>query len=345
MESLAKWFESTWSGMPMGVVYFLSMFISAAMVLAFILLLVLFFVWEERKVSGHIQSRLGPMRVGGWHGWAQTVADTIKLLMKEDIVPLLADKKMFILAPFVAFFGTFAAFVVLPFGATARVTDLNVGIFYILAITSFSVIAIIVAGWASNNKWSLYGAMRSAAQMVSYEIPMTIAILVPVLYVGSLSMVEISDAQAGGVWNWVVFRSPFAFVAFFVYFIASLAEVNRTPFDIPEAESELVAGYHTEYTGMKFAIFFLAEYAAMFLVSGVATALFLGGWNGVLPWQIIPGPVVFCLKALLLVFVQIWLRWTLPRLRVDQLMYMCWKVLLPLSFVCLMGIAAQKLIF
>jgi NADH-quinone oxidoreductase subunit H len=331
--------------MPMGVVYFLSMFIGAAMVLVFILLLVLFFVWEERKVSGHIQSRVGPMRVGGWHGWAQTIADTIKLLMKEDIVPLLADKKMFILAPFVAFFGTFAAFVVLPFGKNARVTDLNVGIFYIVAITSFSVIAIIIAGWASNNKWSLYGAMRSAAQMVSYEIPMTIAILVPVLYVGSLSMVEISDAQAGGVWNWVIFRSPFAFVAFIVYFIASLAEVNRTPFDIPEAESELVAGYHTEYTGMKFAIFFLAEYAAMFLVSGVAAALFLGGWNGILPWQILPGPVVFCLKALLLVFVQIWLRWTLPRLRVDQLMYMCWKVLLPLSFICLMGVAAQKLIF
>jgi len=345
MEAVAAWFQNTLPGMPVGLVYFLSMLISAALVLVFILILVLFFVWEERKVSGHIQSRLGPIRVGGWHGWAQTIADTIKLLMKEDIVPALADKKLFRLAPFIAFFGTFAAFAVIPFGKGAIVTDLNVGVFYIVAITSFSVIAIIVAGWASNNKWSLYGAMRSAAQIVSYEIPMTVAILVAVLYAGTLSLVEISEGQSGGVWNWIVFRSPFTFVAFIIYFVASLAEVNRTPFDIPEAESELVAGYHTEYTGMKFAIFFLAEYAGMFLVGGVATVLFLGGWNGVLPQQIIPGGVIFSLKALFLVFVMIWLRWTLPRLRVDQLMYMCWKVLVPLSFLCLLGVAVQKLVF
>jgi NADH-quinone oxidoreductase subunit H len=160
-----------------------------------------------------------------------------------------------------------------------------------------------------------------------------------------MSLGDISAAQSGGIWNWVVFRSPFTFLAFIIFFIASLAEVNRTPFDIVEAESELVAGFHTEYTGMKFAIFFLAEYAAMFLVGGVATALFLGGWNGILPWQFIPGPVWFSAKSLLLVFVIIWLRWTLPRLRVDQLMYMCWKVLLPLSFACLLGVAVQKLIF
>ncbi len=331
--------------MPQGLVYFAAMFISAALVLGFILLLVLFFVWEERKVSGHIQSRMGPMRVGGWHGWAQTIADTIKLMTKEDIIPALADKKLFVLAPYIAFLGTFAAFAVLPFGENAIVADLNVGIFYILAITSFTVVAIIMAGWASNNKWSLYGAMRSAAQIVSYEVPMTVAVLVPVLYVGSLSMGELSAAQGGGIWNWIVFRSPFTFVAFIVYFISSLAEVNRTPFDIPEAESELVAGYHTEYTGMKFAIFFLAEYAAMFLVGGVATALFLGGWNGVLPARILPGPVWFCIKSLLLVFVMIWLRWTLPRLRVDQLMYMSWKVLLPVAFFCLLGVGVQKLVF
>jgi NADH-quinone oxidoreductase subunit H len=168
---------------------------------------------------------------------------------------------------------------------------------------------------------------------------------VPVLYVGSMSMVSLSEAQSGGVWNWIVFRSPFTFVAFIIFFIASLAETNRTPFDLPEAESELVAGFHTEYTGIKFAMFFLAEYAALFLVSGVATTLFLGGWNGILPTQIMPGPVVFCVKSLFLVFVIIWLRWTLPRLRVDQLMYMCWKVLLPISFVCLLGVAVQKLLF
>lgn len=346
MESLAAWFGNTFgSGVPQGLVYFAAMLVSAVIVLGFILLLVLFFIWEERKVSAHAQSRMGPMRVGGWHGWAQTIADTVKLIAKEDIVPALADKKLFNLAPYLAFFGTFAAFVVLPFGERSIASDLNVGIFYILAITSFTVIAIVVAGWASNNKWSLYGAMRSAAQIVSYEIPMTVAVLVPVLYVGSMSLGDISAAQSGGIWNWVVFRSPFTFLAFIIFFIASLAEVNRTPFDIVEAESELVAGFHTEYTGMKFAIFFLAEYAAMFLVGGVATALFLGGWNGILPWQVIPGPVWFSAKSLLLVFVIIWLRWTLPRLRVDQLMYMCWKVLLPLSFACLLGVAVQKLIF
>lgn len=346
MEALAAWFESTFaSGVPHGLVYFAAMLISAVLVLGFILVLVLFFIWEERKVSAHAQSRMGPMRVGGWHGWAQTIADTVKLIAKEDIVPALADKKLFNLAPYLAFFGTFAAFVVLPFGERSIASDLNVGIFYILAITSFTVIAIVVAGWASNNKWSLYGAMRSAAQIVSYEIPMTVAVLVPVLYVGSMSLGDISAAQSGGIWNWVVFRSPFTFLAFIIFFVASLAEVNRTPFDIVEAESELVAGFHTEYTGMKFAIFFLAEYAAMFLVGGVATALFLGGWNGILPWQFIPGPIWFSAKSLLLVFVIIWLRWTLPRLRVDQLMYMCWKVLLPLSFVCLLGVAVQKLVF
>jgi NADH-quinone oxidoreductase subunit H len=348
MESLAAWFENNFSvaaGMPKELVYFGAILVASVLVLGFMLLLVLFFIWEERKVSAHIQSRVGPMRVGGWHGWAQTIADTIKLFLKEDIVPKVADKRLFLLAPFLAFFGVFAAYVVLPYGRRTLVTDLNIGVFYIVAITSFSVIAIIVAGWASNNKWSLYGSMRSAAQIVSYEIPMTIAVLVPVLYVGSMSMVRLSEAQSGGVWNWLVFKSPFTFVAFFIYFIASLAEVNRTPFDLPEAESELVAGFHTEYTGIKFAMFFLAEYAAMFLVGGIATTLFLGGWNGFLPWQIIPGPIVFVLKSLFIVFVIIWLRWTLPRLRVDQLMYMCWKVLLPISFICLLGVGVQKLLF
>jgi NADH-quinone oxidoreductase subunit H len=348
MEWLAAWFENNFSmaaGMSKELIYFGAILISSVLVLLFMLLLVLFFIWEERKVSGHIQSRVGPMRVGGWHGWAQTIADTIKLFLKEDIVPTVADKRLFLLAPFLAFFGVFAAFVVLPYGEKTLVTDLNVGVFYILAITSFSVIAIIVAGWASNNKWSLYGAMRSAAQMVSYEIPMTLAVLVPILYVGSMSMVSLSEVQSGGVWNWLIFKSPFTFVAFIIYFIASLAEVNRTPFDLPEAESELVAGFHTEYSGIKFAMFFLAEYAALFLVSAVGTTLFLGGWNGILPWQIVPGPIVFCAKSLFLVFVIIWLRWTLPRLRVDQLMYMCWKVLLPISFICLLGVGVQKLLF
>ena len=262
----------------------------------------------------------------------------MKLLLKEDIVPGSVDKLLFKMAPFIVFLGAFAAFVVLPFGASSFVTDLNIGILYIIAVSSLSVIGIIIAGWASNNKYSLYGSMRAAAQVVSYEIPAAIAIMTVIIFVGSLSMVDIVKAQEGGILNWFLFRNPFLFLAFIVYFIASLAEVNRTPFDLPEAESELVAGYHTEYSGMRFAFFFLAEYANMFLVASVATTLFLGGWAAPISvLQFIPGPVLFFVKALLLIFIQMWMRWSLPRLRVDQLMYINWKVLLPISFVLILG--------
>ncbi|MBN2318195.1 MAG: NADH-quinone oxidoreductase subunit NuoH [Acidobacteria bacterium] len=312
--------------------------VSSIVIFALLALAVLFMVWLERKVSAHIQDRLGPMVVGGWHGWAQTIADALKLLLKEDIVPESVDRVLFKMAPFIVFLGAFAAFVVLPFGASSFVTDLNIGILYIVAVSSLSVIGIIMAGWASNNKYSLYGSMRAAAQVISYEIPAAVAIMTVVIYVGSLSMVEIVRAQEGGFLNWFLFRNPFLFLAFIVYFIASLAEVNRTPFDLPEAESELVAGYHTEYSGMRFAFFFLAEYANMFLVSSVAATLFLGGWTA--PFsilQFIPGPVVFFVKALVLIFIQMWMRWSLPRLRVDQLMYINWKVLLPISFALILG--------
>jgi NADH-quinone oxidoreductase subunit H len=274
------------------------------------------------------------MVVGGWHGWAQSIADAIKLLMKEDIIPRLADRKLFILAPLIVFASSFAAFAVLPFGRDIVASDLDIGIFFILAVTSMVTVGIIMGGWASNNKWSLLGAMRSAAQIVSYEIPVGLGVLTVVMLVGSLNLQEIVLAQTGGFWNWFFFplRNPFTSIAFVMTFIASLAEVNRTPFDIPEAESEIVAGYHTEYSGMKFAFFFLAEYADMFLVSAIATILFLGGWNGpfggVIPF---PGVVWFLLKATSLVLVQIWMRWSLPRLRVDQLMFVSWKVLTPFS--------------
>jgi len=280
------------------------------------------------------------MYVGGWHGWAQTLADALKLLLKEDIVPESTDRVLFKMAPFVVFLGAFAAFVVVPFGALSFVTDLNIGVLYVLAVGSLSVIGLIMAGWASNNKYSLYGGMRAAAQIISYEIPSAIAIMTVIIYVGSLSMVDIVNAQKGGILKWFIFRNPFIFLGFVVYFIASLAEVNRTPFDIPEAESELVAGYHTEYSGMRFAFFFLAEYANMLLVASVATTLFLGGWTSVLPGerQFLPGPVLFFIKALGIIFVQMWLRWSLPRLRVDQLMYLSWKVLLPVSLVLVLGV-------
>ena len=328
--------------LPAACQVFAALLISSVVVLVCVLVCVLFLVWLERKVSAHMQDRLGPMYVGGWHGWAQTIADALKLLLKEDIIPAEADRLLYKMAPILVFVAAFAAMVVLPFGAQSIVTDLNIGILYIVAVTSLSVVGIIMAGWSSNNKYALYGGMRGAAQIVSYEIPAAIAIMTVVLLVGSLSMQDIVRAQSGGIHRWFIFRNPFTFLAFFVYFICSLAEVNRTPFDIPEAESELVAGYHTEYSGMRFAFFYLAEYANMIVVAGVATTLFLGGWSQVLParWvpnQLIPGPILFTIKVILLIFVQMWLRWALPRLRVDQLMYVCWKVLLPVSFVLLLG--------
>jgi NADH-quinone oxidoreductase subunit H len=315
---------------------FIPVVVSCVIIFALLALTVLFLVWLERKVSAHIQDRLGPMYVGGWHGWAQTIADALKLLLKEDIVPEAADKTLFKMAPFIVFLGAFSAFVVIPFGVSSFVADLNIGVLYIMAVGSLSVIGIIMAGWASNNKYSLYGGMRAAAQIISYEIPAAIAIMTVIIPAASLSMVDIVGAQKGGIHHWFLFRTPFAFLGFFVYFIASLAEVNRTPFDIPEAESELVAGYHTEYSGMRFAFFFLAEYVNMILVAGVATTLWLGGW--IIPgFAFIPGPIAFFLKVFVLIFVQMWLRWSLPRLRVDQLMYLTWKVLLPISFVLILG--------
>lgn len=310
--------------------------------LLWILPYALFAVWFERKVAAHMQDRLGPMRVGGWHGWAQSIADILKLIQKEDIVPDAADKKLHFIAPLVVFISSYAAFAALPFSSAYVGSHINIGIFYIIAVSSLAVVGILMAGWASNNKWSMFGAMRSAAQIVSYEIPTALTILCVVMIAGSLDLQEINSMQSGWFWNWNVFsKFPFVFIAFIIFFVAALAETNRTPFDMPEAESELVAGYHTEYTGMKFALFFLAEYANMFLVSALASALFLGGWNS--PFgDFLSGPIWgvfwFLSKGMFFVFVQMWLRWTLPRLRVDQLMYVSWKVLTPWSFVCLLAI-------
>ena len=302
----------------------------------------LFAVWWERKISAHMQDRLGPMRTGGWHGWSQTIADILKLIQKEDIIPSAADRRLFILAPYVVFAGSYAAYAAIPFSAAYVGSEINLGLFYVISISSVVVVGLLMAGWASNNKWSLFGAMRSAAQIVSYEIPVALAILAVIMVSGTFDLQQINQAQSGWFWNWYVFQKfPLLFVAMLIYFVASLAEVNRTPFDIPEAESELVAGYHTEYGGMRFALLFLSEYANMFAVSAIAATLFLGGWNSPFgdflsgPWW---GLLWFLAKGMGFIFVQMWLRWTLPRLRVDQLMYVGWKVLVPFSFVIVLGV-------
>lgn len=314
---------------------FLGSLVSSILPLAYILPFALVTIWLELKISAHMQDRLGPMRTGKWHGWAQPIADVTKLIQKEDIIPAAADKVLYLLAPALVFVGSYAAYAAIPFSPAYVGADINLGIFYIVAVSAIVVLGILMAGWSSNNKWSLLGAMRTAAQLVSYEIPSSLAILAIVMVAGSMNMNEICSAQGGWFWNWFIFgKFPFLFITFIIYFIASLAETNRAPFDIPEAESELVAGYHTEYSGMRFAFFYLAEYANMFVVAAVASVLFFGGWNS--PFgTFLSGPIwgAFWLisKGMVLVFIQIWLRWTLPRFRVDQLMYLSWKILTPFA--------------
>jgi NADH-quinone oxidoreductase subunit H len=335
------------SNLTLEIAYIISIIlISFGLLFIFVAPVAGFLTYIERRVAGRMQSRIGPNRVGP-QGLLQFVADGIKLILKEDIIPENADKNLFRLAPYLCFIGTFGAFVAIPFGKYFIVSDLNIGIFYILAISSLGVVGIIMSGWASNNKWSLLGGMRAAAQIISYEIPTGLAILSVILISGSLSMQDIVKSQ-GGVW--FIFHNPFVFISFFIYFISALAEVNRTPFDIPEAESELVAGYHTEYSGFRFAIFFLSEYANLFVISAIASTLFLGGWwvpkplDSLLPLSLM-GTIIFLIKVSIIIFIIMWLRWTLPRLRVDQLMGLCWKVLIPISFINLMGTAIWLMAF
>jgi NADH-quinone oxidoreductase subunit H len=334
----------------------MSLLYGGVFMMGFISLLAFASVWAERKVSAHMQARLGPMEVGNYHGWLQTVADAMKLLLKEDIVPEGADKTLFLLAPVLVFAGSLMSYVAIPFGPVLNVSDLNIGVFYILATSAVVAIGIIMAGWASFNKWSIYGGMRAASQYISYEIPSSLHLLPGILMAGSLNLLVIGDSQAlylggynpeGGlsnlvsdisilhwaVWPWI---NPFATLSFILFYVASLAETNRTPFDLAESESELVAGTHTEFSGIRWSFFFLAEYADMFVVAAVTTVVYLGGWHGI---PLVPPVAEFLLKSFALMFVAIWLRWTLPRLRVDQLTYLCWKVLLPFGLVTVMGTA------
>lgn len=337
--------EAVASHFPVEIGTVLVMFACAGVFVGVVPLLPLVLVLAERKVSARFQNRTGPMRVGPW-GTLQTLADGVKLIFKEDFIPPQGDKLLFLLAPYIIFACSFAVFAAIPFSDGILVSDFNIGIFYIMAISSVIVMGVIMAGWSSNSKWSLLGSLRSAAQIVSYEIPLGLSILTVVMLVESLSMQEIVASQSNGVFSWLIFRTPFAFIAFFIFFISSIAEVNRTPFDLPEAESEIVAGFHTEYSGMRFALFFIAEYANMFAVSAIAVTLFLGGWEGVLPgYDILGGFPGFVIKSMALVFLMMWLRWTLPRLRVDQLMNLCWKYFIPIAFFNILGTGIWGLIF
>ncbi len=307
--------------------------VGLVIVLAFSQLNALFLVWLERKVAGHIQLRPGPMEVGP-HGLLQTIADGLKLVGKELILPAKADHKLFFLAPVMVFMPVLVGFLVLPFGPTLVIRNMNVGLLLIFAFSTITVLAILAGGWASNNKYALLGAVRSVAQNVAYEIPLLLAVMSVVLMTNSFNLSTIVEAQNR---FWFILFQP---IAGLIYLISATAETNRAPFDIPEAESELVAGFHTEYGGMGFGLFFLAEYTNMFLVSAVATTLFFGGWNG--PFGIslgLPGVVWFLVKTYILIFVIMWVRWTFPRVRFDQLMNFSWKIMIPIALANLVATA------
>jgi NADH-quinone oxidoreductase subunit H len=359
------------------------MFLPLLIFLAVVSANVIVSVYLERKVSAFIQDRLGPMEVGKW-GLLQLFADLIKLLQKEDIIPSAVDRKLFKFAPYLIFAAIFAGYALIPISSDLQGAHLETGAFLLMSVISLDIIGILMAGWSSNNKYSLIGAMRSVAQIISYEVPLGLCILCVVLISQSLDLQEISFQQGifsadtnylfgikalgiettnvGGFLTWNIFRSPFLLIAYVIFFIATLAEANRAPFDLPEAESELIAGFHTEYSGFRWAILFLAEYGMMLLVSFLGAVLFLGSWNSPLPnigpiklaywtsgdpgtWPAhLWGAFWIFSKAYLGVLIQMWVRWTLPRLRIDQLMYLCWKVLTPIALVLVVVSAIWRIL-
>lgn len=339
-------------GLP--VWYYIAMVAKVLAVFVWVLLTVAYSTYAERKIIGHMQVRLGPMRTG-WHGLLQPIADGLKLFFKEEIIPAEASTFAFLIAPLIALIPAFISFAVIPFGSTVTigdyqiplqiaayadksgsVVDINVGVLYITALASLGVYGIVLAGWSSNSKYSLLGGLRSSAQMISYELAAGLAIITVFMTSGSLSLQKIVADQAG--MGWYAWRNPFLFVAFIIFFICSLAEINRTPFDLPEAETELVSGFCTEYSSMKYAMFFMAEYANMITVCAVTVTLFLGGWHGpltnTLPWL---SPVWFIAKVYFLIFTCMWIRATYPRYRYDQLMGLGWKFFLPITLVLIVG--------
>lgn len=351
-------------GLPVPLAYLMAAAIHCVFILSVVGGGALVFLWMERKISGRIQDRLGPTRVGGKFGWLQGLADGLKLLTKEDLAPAAADRMLFRMAPYISFAASFTAFLALPFADGWVPRYVNTGIFFIVAVLGLEVLGVILAGYASGSKWSLFGAMREAAQVVSYEVPLGLCVVVPVLICGTLDLVAIANMQAGLFTNWLVFHDPFTFGIFWVYLTCAIASVNRAPFDLAEAESELVAGFLTEYSGLRWSLFFMAEYGSMFLVSGLGAILFLGGWNGPIPlfdwlgwsyaqdetaWRLsgylanLAGCINFMLKASLGVTAMMWVRWTLPRLRIDQVMTTCLKYCTPLAAAGFLGAVCWQL--
>lgn len=356
---MAEFFINT-VGLPGWLAWSATAGVAAFLVLNVIAGGALVFIWAERKIAARIQDRLGPTRTGGRFGWLQSLADGIKLLAKEDLMPDGADTLLFRLAPYVSFCASFCAFIAMPFAFDVVGQRLNVGVFFVVAVLGLEVFGVILAGYASASKWSLFGAMREAAQVVSYEVPLGMCVVVPVMLAGSMDLVTIGEKQAGWMTNWYIFHDPFTFVIFWVYFTCAVASVNRAPFDLAEAESELVAGFHTEYSGLRWSFFFMAEYGSMFLVSGLAAVLFLGGWNGPIPvaellgWSegsAVTAPYAvrllgcgnLMLKATAGVLLMMWIRWTLPRLRIDQVMTTCLKYCTPIAAVMFAGVMLWQL--
>lgn len=362
---LLSWFSSTWTlAVDHWLGYFLAALVHCALLINVVAVGALIFIWLERKVSGRIQDRLGPTRVGGKFGWLQTLADGIKLIAKEDVMPTNADGLLFKAAPYVSFAASFSGYLALPFASGWVAQSVNCGVFFIIAIVGLEVFGVILAGYASGSKWSLFGGMREAAQVVSYEVPMGMCVLIPVIICGTMDLVTIGNMQAGWFTNWLVFHDPFTFCIFWIYFTCATASVNRAPFDLAEAESELVAGFHTEYSGLRWSFFFMAEYGSMFLVSGLAAILFFGGWHGPIPifgsdmlnfgysqqemannifrpagyLANLAGCANLMMKGLVGVTVMMWIRWTLPRLRIDQVLTTCLKYCVPLAAICFVGV-------
>jgi NADH-quinone oxidoreductase subunit H len=306
--------------------------VKIVVILVPLLVAVAYLTYAERKVIGYMQLRIGPNRVGP-RGWLQPIADALKLLMKETIIPANASRALFLTAPVLSITPALAAWAVMPFSHTMVLANIDASLLYVLALTSMGVYGVIIAGWASNSKYAFLGAMRSAAQIVAYEIAMGFALVGVLMAAGSLNLQDIVMAQAGGFHQWFIWP---LFPLFLVYFISGVAETNRAPFDVAEGESEIVAGFHVEYSGMTFAVFFLAEYANMILISALASVMFLGGWQPPLPialFDVVPGLVWFALKISFLLFFFLWFRATFPRYRYDQIMRLGWKVFIPVTLV------------